>query len=360
MSRRAAGRAALVLGLALLAAGRAGAGGPAEGPSVFEDGPPAVRTARSDPVLRERFLAEYAAAPAEGRRAVLQAWVPRLGVVGLLDAIEEGFPSCHDHAHELGKAAFAATHDMAGVIRACQTRCVSGCMHGVLMEAFTERPESLRSRIATLCDGQAFREVHRKGDCVHGVGHGAAYVSRYDMGRALSLCEAVGPRSLQYYCASGAYMQLFMTFQRQIAARTDQYPCDEATRFAAACYRYKVFFMLARAAGPDRGLSTVVGECLALPGRVQPACFHGLGHALVGWVAERPGRIHDACEHGTPPDQWLCIQGVVEKLATLDERAAARVCAELRGENADVCREAARNKLYALRKTGLEHYFAGR
>ena len=67
-----------------------------------------------------------------------------------------------------------------------------GCMHGVLMEAFTERPGSLRDRIATLCDGEAFRQIHKKGDCVHGVGHGAAYVSDYDIPRALTLCEAVG------------------------------------------------------------------------------------------------------------------------------------------------------------------------
>jgi hypothetical protein len=51
---------------------------------------------------------------------------------------------------------------------------------------------------------------------------------------------------------------------------------------------------------------------------------------------------------------------VVEKLAELDEPAAQRVCAELRGKNAEVCREAVRNKLYGIRKIGLEHYFVGR
>jgi hypothetical protein len=67
-------------------------------------------------------------------------------------------------------------------------------MRGVLMEAFTERPGSLRDRIATLCDGEAFRQIHKKGDCIHGVGHGAAYVSDYDIPRALTLCESVGER----------------------------------------------------------------------------------------------------------------------------------------------------------------------
>ena len=355
--------ARLLAAIGLVAsAGAAAESAPATpSPSVFEERAKAPTPgATSDPALRQRFLSEFKGAPPEKRRAVLEAWVPRLGVAGLLDALETGFPSCHDHAHELGKAAYAATHDMPAVLQACQTRCVSGCMHGVLMEAFTERPGSLRDRIATLCDGEAFRQIHKKGDCIHGVGHGAAYVSDYDIPRALTLCESVGERAHQYYCASGAYMQLFMTYQRQISARDDQYPCDEARRFAAACYRYKVFFMLTRAASRGEGLEAVIKQCLGLPSRVQPACFHGIGHASVGPVAQTPARIHEVCERGPAPAQWLCIQGVVEKLAEFDEANAQRVCGELQGKNAEVCREAARNKLYGTRKVGIEHYFVGR
>jgi hypothetical protein len=334
---------------------------PTTSPSIFEERAPAPASpGQSDPALRQRFLSEYRNVPADGRRKVLEAWIPRLGVAGLLDALEGGFPSCHDHAHELGKTAYAVTHDMPAVVQVCQTRCVSGCMHGVLMEAFTEQPGSLRERIATLCDGDAFRKVHKRGDCVHGVGHGAAYVSDYDIPRALSLCEAVGEPAYQYYCASGAYMQLFMAYPKRIAVRTDQYPCDEAKRFAAACYRYRVFFMLGRAATRGEGIEAVAKECLALPTRVQPACFHGIGHASVGPVAQTPARIHDVCERGPAAAQWLCIQGVVEKLAELDEPAARRVCAELRGRNAEVCQEAARDKLYGTRKIGLDYYFVGR
>jgi hypothetical protein len=334
---------------------------PAAAPSVFEERATApAAPAQSDPALRQRFLSEYRGVPADARRKVLEAWIPQLGVPGLLDALESGFPSCHDHAHELGKAAYAVTKDMPAVLQACSTRCVSGCMHGALMEAFTERPGSLQERIATLCDGEPFRQIPKKGDCVHGVGHGAAYVSDYDIPRALKLCEAVGDRAYQYYCASGAYMQLFMTYQKQISARSDQYPCDEAKQFAAACYRYKVFFMLARAGSHGEGVDAVVKECLGLPARIQPACFHGIGHASVGTVARTPARIHGVCERSPEPAQWLCIQGVVEKLAELDEPAAQRVCAELRGKNAEVCREATHNKLYGTRKIGLEYYFVGR
>ena len=329
-------------------------------PSVFDEHPGGVAAApRSDPALRARFLAEYQGVPADRRRTVLAAYVPTLGVAGILDALEAKYPTCHDHAHELGKAAYAATYDLPGVLQACSTRCVSGCMHGVLMEAFAEQPQTLRARVATLCDDPAMRRIHKRGDCVHGVGHGVAYVSGYDMKRALALCEAVGERAYQFYCASGAYMQFFMTFEAKVAARSDHYPCDEAPRFAAACYRYEVFFIAARLGRQGKGLPAVIAECLALPTRVQPACFHGLGHASVGMVMQSPARIREVCEQGPEAAQWLCIQGVVEKLAELDQPLALRVCAELQDRRADVCREAARNKLYATRKAGLEHYFVG-
>jgi hypothetical protein len=154
-------------------------------------------------------------------------------------------------------------------------------------------------------------------------------------------------------------MQFFMAFEPKIAARTDQYPCDEASRFAAACYRYEVYFMMARLQQAGKGLEALLAECLALPDRVQPACFHWVGHAHIGTVAQAPPRIREVCGRGRDVAQWRCIQGVVEKLAELDEPLARRVCAELTGRNAEVCAEAARNKLYATHKARIEHYFVG-
>lgn len=351
-----------VLGLAgsLLRPVPAAPSGVAARTSVFDEHPGTPQPAvPSDPALRQRFLAEYAKVPPDERRQLFAAYLPTLGIGGMLDALEQGTPNCHGSAHEVGKVAYAQSHDMAGVLQACSTRCVSGCMHGVLMEAFTEKPENLRARLASICDDPAMRRIHKRGDCVHGVGHGVAYVTGYDLQRAVDLCGAVGDKAYQYYCASGAYMQFFMTFQPKIAARSDQYPCDEASRFAAACYRYEVFFMIDRLQRAGKGLDALVNECLALPARVQPACFHGVGHINVGTVAQAPARIRQVCSHGEAASQWLCIQGVVEKLAELDEPLALKTCGELVGRNAEVCREAARNKLYATRKAGLEYYFVG-
>ncbi len=351
----------LIVGAAALAvAVPAGASAQPVPPSVLDDRPAAGGTAPSDPALRARFLAEYLAAPPGDARRVIETHLPTLGVAGILDALEARFASCHGRAHEVGKAGYARSRDLAGVLAACQARCTGGCMHGVVMEAFTEAPGGLRARVPRLCDEEGFRRLYKKGDCAHGVGHGVAYVAGYDMDEALALCERMREKAYQYYCASGAFMQLFMAKERELAARPGHEPCDAASRFAAACYRYKVFYLLQRLGREGKGLDAVIAECLALPARIQPACFHGIGHAHVGPVSQAPARIREVCERGPEGAQWLCIQGVVEKLAEFDGTLAGRVCAELRGRNAKVCREAARNKLYAPRKAGFEHYFVGR
>jgi hypothetical protein len=154
-------------------------------PSVFEERGPASTpgATSSDPTLPPALPLRVQDARAEKRRAVLEAWCPPRRR-RLLDALETGFPSCHDHAHELGKAAYAITHDMPAVLQACQTRCVSGCMHGVLMEAFTERPGSLAGPDRDALRRRRVSPDPQEGDCIHGVGHGAAYVSDYDIPRA--------------------------------------------------------------------------------------------------------------------------------------------------------------------------------
>ena len=110
--------------------------------------------AKSDPALRQRFLAEYRERPAE----TAGARCSRPGSRG------SASPGCSTRWRADSRVATTtptswarrptrSTRDMPAVLQACQTRCVSGCMHGVLMEAFTERPGSLRERIATCATG---------------------------------------------------------------------------------------------------------------------------------------------------------------------------------------------------------------
>ncbi len=46
----------------------------------------------------------------------------------------------------------------------------------------------------------------------------------------------------------------------------------------------------------------------------------------------------------------MCIEGAIEKLADGNEQKAWAACASLVGENAIVCKAAAREKMYRLHK----------
>jgi len=66
-------------------------------------------------------------------------------------------------------------------VQVCGDRCTSGCLHGILSEAFLastgpETPrESVRSAdvkptLKTICEGKAITDAYQPGNCAHGLG----------------------------------------------------------------------------------------------------------------------------------------------------------------------------------------------
>ncbi len=100
----------------------------------------------------------------------------------------------------------------------------------------------------------------------------------------------------------------------------------------------------------------LVEECLKLPDSQRLGCFHGLGNVYLKTVARKPALLSEICLAGRQEDQIMCIEGVIEKLADYDERLAMLACSSLKGENAKVCYEAAKEKMYRLNKPTMKLY----
>lgn len=107
---------------------------------------------------RRAFKTEYSAARGS-KRPVFEKYLDTLGADGILDVLETAHPLCHSQAHELGRVIVARLKDLGVALSACKTRCTSGCMHGVLMEAFGG--PSARSAAS----------AHHGGAHQHGAGH---------------------------------------------------------------------------------------------------------------------------------------------------------------------------------------------
>jgi hypothetical protein len=178
-----------------------------------------------------------------------------------------------------------------------------------------------------------------------------------DLHKALASCAWFSNAAMEYYCASGVFMEFFAGEKtRQGEERQPRglhFPCDTSPRFPAACYRYKVPHLL-RTFGQDR--ARVVHECLQLPRARRLGCFHGLGAAFTVEIGRHPALLPAVCLHGTSEDQIMCIEGAVEKLAEYNEAQARAACATLNGGMADICTTAAREKMYRLHKPTIELY----
>jgi len=309
---------------------------------------------------QERAAFERAYDSARDERAVFETWLGILGPQALLDFVELRYEQCHHQAHELGKAIYARSGDVGRALQICGNRCTNACMHGVVGEAFGRRsPEEIRAAMSGFCYEGEMAELHKVGNCAHAIGHALMIRNDHEIGPSLEACTGFARQGLDYYCATGVYME-YQGLMREKKARGEaeprpsvHFPCDVHTRFSPACYRYNLVDLHFAVGAAE---SKVVAECLALPQPRRRGCFHGVGAIYSHRIAKRPAMIRELCLAGGPEDRILCVEGAVEKLGDFDEALALEVCAELEGELVDVCRAAAREKMYRLDKPSMALY----
>lgn len=297
--------------------------------------------------LKNEFRKSYSQNPAE-LRPLYELYIDKIGANGILDVIEEN--RCHEQGHDLGKIIFNRTHNISLSGKVCQSRCTSGCFHGVLMEAATVAEtsgqiESFNERVTSLCAGDI--KQRSIGTCIHGIGHSLTYLSKYNIDGALKQCRELfgDQKPFEYFCATGAYMEYLL--ENMQPSIVPFYPCNLEERFPAACYRYRVKNEII-----TRKLSfkQLTASCLALRDRHRTGCFHGLGMAHIDMIFDKPALLNKACGSGSIADRKICIEGVIEKLVELDISKALQACSQLDVELVEFCQTTANNGMYNINK----------
>jgi len=238
--------------------------------------------------LRQNFSVQFMKTSSKSLRPVYEEYLSLIGANGLIYEIHGVKPGCHDEGHDLGKVFYANLKSIGPSLRLCQDACNSGCMHGVLMEAFSEDEphehltglsnnhghvelSTLKSSVSRICDEESLSELYLPGDCAHGVGHASMYLSNYNISKALDNCRLFDNYPFTYYCATGAFME-YNTNRHRIDSRTRKlfYPCDESN-FPAACFRYKLVKVSRQHTGSN-GVAYLASQCLALDGKYRLGC----------------------------------------------------------------------------------------
>ncbi|HEV8578089.1 MAG TPA: hypothetical protein VGX68_03320 [Thermoanaerobaculia bacterium] len=342
---------ALLCGLALLPAASAQ---PPSAPAEVEGMTSAPLPPNADEAaLKNKFIVDYRNRSGQ-RNQVYREYLETLGTPGILDALEALNPYCHNEAHELGRAVFSQRKDLGRALAECGSRCSSGCLHGVLKEAFgNSTMEEIKPRLPSVCTQGAMADIQRPGNCAHGMGHALMLILGNDVEKAIAGCAGFGDDAMAYYCVTGVYMELFDHAGEWAAKETGPfYPCDVYTRFPAACYRYQAPRMLKRL-----GDRTKVAElCRTLPAAQRLGCFHGFGFANLYAVSQQPDLISSLCPETPAEEQTVCLEGAIESLAAFNPVRASFLCLSLKDRAAEICKAAAQEGTYRLRKPSLPLY----
>jgi hypothetical protein len=315
---------------------------------------------------RQEFLAAYRIADRRHARALYEQYLPRIGANGLRDAIRTAYPNCHDEGHDLGKVIFEKLRDVGASLESCGDACASGCMHGVLMQFFTDggaidgpahhhssqlTAADVAGRIPTLCESPALTRMYRPGDCAHGVGHAVMFLSNYDIPAGIDLCERFPSYALRYYCATGAYMEYRIAkTPSDYASHGPLYPCDK-TLYPAACFRYVMLYTIKEQYARGATLEMIQRQCAGLRGKYRLGCFHGLGFAHSGIIGGGRRMLADVCGFGTRDDQTVCVEGAIERLGRFTPAIASQRCASLTDWRREVCQAAASQKMWYMEKS---------
>lgn len=291
------------------------------------------------------------------RRDIYERAIDEVGANGIISVITSLNPTCHDEGHDLGKVIYARLGSVGEALRTCQDACYSGCMHGVLMERFTEGSadyehvelSDMRPQIQSVCESDALSSDYLYGDCVHGVGHALMFMADYNVESALELCDQFDKTAEKYYCATGAYMEYVTGRDKEDENISTYYPCDQ-NRYSAACFRYKTVKLMPAHYNAGGSLGELIQDCMEMRGATRLGCFHGLGNAHAPFIAQTQVTASQVCEHGTPDDKYVCIEGFIERMAKYDPEAAAKTCASMEGDSKAICENARLGGLYNMKK----------
>lgn len=288
-------------------------------------------------------------------RRLYEEWVPKIGANGVVQELNTVDPLCHDEGHTFGRVLYASIQDMSSALRTCEDVCNSGCMHGVLMEAFALTDEhatldDIIPRAEELCENNDdLTSMYLTGDCYHGTGHALMYLANYEIEKAISACDKFTQYAARYYCATGAYME-YVT-QNDLKDEKENrglfFPCADAA-YPAACFRYKMAHVAGRHVSQKKSFSELVRGCSELPENTRIGCFHGLGNGFMAFLAYDKATLKDICQNGTDDDQRACIDGAMERIVKYHPSKAEDVCKGWGGWQKKACKEVIERQIYNM------------
>jgi hypothetical protein len=228
------------------------------------------------------------------------------------EATEGGITRCHDILHAVGQLGAQHTKDVNKTLLSCTNLCTYGCYHGVV-EGYIATGNNFEAQLPNLClpSNQPLAPANQSA-CFHGVGHGIADFSGFNLEKSMNLCDRIEGAENRKDCAAGIIMELYepSSFVHPLL----QFPPDIG-RFCGTlrdpygeiCYNTAGVHEYGRS---EDGL-TAAQTCEALPEKYQENCMTALSQNM--YFAFQ-GSIPKTLEYcSAVAEQWhqTCIKGAV-------------------------------------------------
>lgn len=266
----------------------------------------------------------------------------------------EIYSRCHEVTHFLSRRDYGIEKSVKKVFDKCDFTCHGGCYHGA-MEAYLKEESkndngdyeaTFRRVVPTLCGKKGDYAVPRTFDeCVHGVGHGAMFVTDEDVPQSLKLCDILDAQQDREGCWSGVFHENSSSSTNtshpgKYTKKDDpMYPCDALDeRYLHLCYRYQSSYFLFTVANFD--WKETANWCSKVPEKYHYDCYLYMGTNQVGFTQDQNAWIEHCGYIDTAEHRNACIGGVVTSLAARfvgQGEMIVHFCEQVNDENRKSC-----------------------
>lgn len=237
------------------------------------------------------------------------------------------FARCHEVTHYLSRMEYQQSRDIAKVYDKCSSVCHGGCYHGTIEQYMKDKDlplgvaeqQKIKSEIPKICGKlEDYKTPLLFDECVHGIGHGAMFITDGELPQALEICDNLTTQRDIDSCYSGVFMENSSSSTstdhpgKYIKKDDRMYPCNILEeRYLPLCYRYQssYFAQLTR----NNWVETSK-LCSLVPKAYRSGCFQTIGTNQVGFTQDMKQMIYDCSLMPTDEYRTICLQGIVISL----------------------------------------------
>lgn len=249
----------------------------------------------------------------------LERYVRKYGPVATMNTVAQTGSSsktdCHGTAHTLGRLSY----DIFGkeVFSLNLQDCHSGFYHGTI-EAFFKQygVKNLQQNLNFICKG--ITEEFFVHQCMHGIGHGLAAWTDYDLPKSLEYCNLLPRENNRASCRTGVFMEnivggLSQDHRSQYLSDDPHFPCTVVKEgYKQDCYFLQTDRMIQLA---SNGFETVAQNCSEISEDFKYNCYSSMGRTISGRYKYKPSEAIAECQHISDPEyRKNCIGAIAQDM----------------------------------------------